>query len=157
MDVTIMLSIQSILSQLKSDYPNIHFKKADIFAWSPKDQTISYNVVSNEWEKLFHELGHALIGHYDYSHYISLLACERDAWVKAKIIASTYNYSISEDIIESQLDTYRAWLHARSTCPSCQSTGMQISSKKYSCLTCMQTWRVNEAKICSLRRYKIKQ
>lgn len=152
-----MQSIHSILSKLKNDYTDINFKENDLFAWSPKDKTVSYNLLNNEWEKLFHEVGHALIGHIDYTHDINLLTCERDAWEKAKKIAHIYNYEISDQIIESQLDTYRQWLHARSTCPSCQSTGLQMNSKKYSCITCGQTWRVNEAKVCSLRRYKIKQ
>ena len=62
---------------------------------------------------------------------------------------------LNEEVIQEHLDTYRDWLHARSICPSCTANGYQISSHTYECPACLHTWRVNEARICALRRYSL--
>ena len=63
---------------------------------------------------------------------------------------------VVEDFIEEHLDTYRDWLHARSSCPDCTATGYQTDASTYACPACSHTWRVNEARICQLRRYSTK-
>jgi DnaJ-class molecular chaperone len=55
------------------------------------------------------------------------------------------------------MNSYRDWLHARSTCPVCQATGMETKKSIYTCPACRHQWRVNEARICSLRRYHIQK
>lgn len=150
-----MPSLLTILEILKKDYPSIIFTEDDEFSWSPNKNTIRYYTDNNEWEKLFHELGHAINNHQKYTHDIGLLSNEREAWSEAIKIAKNYNLNIEQTTIESQLDTYRTWLSSRSTCPSCHSIGIQIAMYLYSCIICGQSWKVNEAKICSLRRYKI--
>lgn len=157
MDATTMQSISSILKILKIDYPDLIFVEDESFSWSPATKVIRYKNQDSEWEKLFHEVGHAIMNHNQYTYDIGLLANEREAWQKAKEIAKLYKLKILQTIIEAELDTYRKWLGDRSTCPNCQSTGIQANANFYACPTCSQQWKVNDAKLCLLRRYKIKK
>jgi hypothetical protein len=79
---------------------------------------------------------------------------ERAAWEKAGELAPTYEVTIQPDLVEQQLDTYRDWLHDRSVCPNCEANGVQTDVNHYRCLTCDDTWRVNDARRCALRRYR---
>lgn len=155
MDVIIMPSTKLLISQLKTDYPQFLFKKATRFLWSPDEKTVYYTGSGGDYSFLLHELSHGLLGHANYSRDVELLAMERAAWDKAVSIAPSYNLKISDEIVESTLDSYRDWLHARSTCPNCKATGLQIKQHTYECVACHHSWRVNEARICALRRYAI--
>jgi hypothetical protein len=133
------------------------FKKSVRFLWSPNEQTIYYFYESkNDYVYMFHELSHAILGHADYTRDVELLAMERDAWDKAVEIAKKYKMGIDDETVQSTLDTYRDWLHDRSTCPICSANGIQTEKYTYKCLECNHEWRVNEARLCALRRYKMK-
>lgn len=81
---------------------------------------------------------------------------ERDAWNRAKTqLGPQYAVDIKDSAIEQALDSYRDWLHARSTCPNCTATGFQTKKQHYSCLACGEKWRVNEARLCGLKRYSL--
>ena len=140
----------NLLKQLADDYPFFHFKEAAHFAWSAEKQTIFWS--SSDPAHLLHELGHALLGHAAFTHDIELLAMERDAWQKARELANHYGIAISADAIEDDLDTYREWLHARSSCPVCEVNGIQTAEHLYECIMCGAKWHVNDARICSLKR-----
>jgi hypothetical protein len=155
MDVIIMPSTNSLINQLKTDYPQFSFKKAARFLWSPTEKTVYYTGSDDDYSFLLHELSHGLLNHTAYSRDVELLAVERAAWDNAVTLASSYNLIISDETVESTLDSYRDWLHARSTCPHCKAIGLQIKQHVYSCLACHHTWRVNEARICTLRRFLI--
>jgi hypothetical protein len=133
------------------------FKKSAQFLWSFDKQTIYYSDIPNGYVYLFHELAHALLGHNNYNRDIRLLAMERDAWNKSIEIANVYDIKINDDIVQSNLDTYRDWLHNRSICPKCQANGMQINKSVYKCLVCNHKWHVNEAKMRALRRYNVNE
>ena len=150
-----MPSTVSLIKKLKLDYPDFKFIEADRYSWSPTTQSIQY-INDDNFEQLLHELSHGILGHTDYSRDIELLAMERDAWSKASQLSSDYELAISEDVTETNLDTYREWLHSRSLCPKCDANGSQISKNTYSCPACFNEWRVNDARICALRRYNIK-
>lgn len=154
MGAIIMQSTTSLISQLKTNYPNILFKSAERFLWSPSEQTIYYIPGGNP-AFLLHELSHALLNHLDYSRDVELISMESKAWDKAVELANNYNIQIDDKTIQSTLDTYRNWLHDRSTCPVCTATGVQTKKYNYKCLACNNEWQVNEARICALRRYKI--
>jgi len=149
MDATTM---PSIVEKLAKDYPFIAFVQGDDFHWSPEKTTIYY--ADDSSPLLLHELGHALLDHKDYDRDVTLLAMERDAWQKARSLS--YEVEITDDIIQDHLDSYREWLHARSTCPGCSATGHQIKKFTYHCVACGTDWRVNEARLCGLKRYKQK-
>lgn len=154
MDVTTMQSTNSLISQLKRDYPEFLFREADQFSWSPKGKTVYYNTsIENADSFLLHELSHGLLEHADYHRDVELLSMERDAWDKAVELGSSYEVVISDEVVESTLDSYRDWLHARSTCPHCTANGLQTGPKTYRCIACDHSWKVNEARMCALRRY----
>lgn len=151
-----MPSTTSILSELQRDFPAIRFLRGDSFRWSPNDQIIYY-ANSTDTTSLLHEVAHAALGHTSYTYDIELLKAERDAWsMTTTVLAKRYRLPINQEQIETMLDTYRDWLHSRSLCPSCDSTGVQSATNQYSCVACSSRWRVNEARSCQLRRYKIK-
>ncbi len=157
MDATIMPSTNLLLTKLKADFPAIQFKPGESFLWSPSERTLYYSPLDNEDSAalLLHELSHGLLGHNDYRHDITLVAMERSAWNRAVELGSEYGHTISDEVIENHLDTYRDWLHARSTCPNCSANGHQTEQYAYKCLACGHKWRVNEARICALRRYHL--
>lgn len=151
-----MPSTISLIKNLKNDFPQFIFKESSSFLWSHNDNTIYYTNDNNDFSFLFHELSHALLNHVEYNRDIELVAMEREAWDKAKEIALNYDVILDDDYIQSNLDTYRDWMHERSTCPKCSASGMQIKKKSYKCLACNHQWLVNEAKTCALRRYNLK-
>jgi predicted RNA-binding Zn-ribbon protein involved in translation (DUF1610 family) len=154
MDAITMPSTTPLLQRLKSDYPQFQFVAGARYAWSPDEQAIFYDQTDNN-TLLLHELSHGLLKHSDYSRDIELLKMERDAWEQTKQLAAQYNQVVDEVVVETALDTYRDWLHARSTCPNCSATGLQVKKQTYNCPACGHNWRVNEARICGLKRYTI--
>jgi hypothetical protein len=152
-----MPSISSLLKSLRQDYPELTFESADEFWWSGAKQTVFYDPkAADATAYSLHELSHALLRHEGYERDIELIKLERDAWAYAKnTLAPQYDIEIDDDLIQDNLDTYRTWLHARSMCPDCEATGLQMKHQQYRCLACGHTWRVNEARLCALRRYSL--
>lgn len=164
MAVTTMEQITSLIQHLLTDstrcphLEGISFESSDTFKWHAQSKKITYDpYAENAAAYLLHEYAHALLGHSDYSHDITLIEMERAAWDQAVTLGERYGTGIDFDIIESSLDTYRDWLHARSTCPTCDATGVQSAKSAYTCLSCHTTWRVNDARTCALRRYPHKK
>lgn len=158
MDVITMVSTNSLIDILTKDFPEFTFQNSTDFCWSNSKKTIFINPNLPDANLfILHELGHAILGHSVYKRDVDLVKIERDAWEYARLqLAPRYKIKIEEDNIQDNLETYREWLHARSKCPSCDSTGLQIKIHLYRCLACNQTWRVNEARVCALRRYSTK-
>lgn len=158
MDVTTMPSMSSLIHKLKPAFADLIFTEAKQFAWSPAERTIYYNPdLPDAPLLLLHEVSHASLNHREYRRDVELLAMETAAWEKAKEHATTYEVPIDTEVIQDHLDTYREWLHARSTCPNCSANGYQVEVARYECLACLHTWRVNEARLCALRRYSLKE
>lgn len=161
MDATTTHSMSLLIQKLKEAHPTLSFEEAEQFSWSPSKQTIFYAPdLPHAPGLLLHELSHALLGHQTYRRDVELIAMETAAWQKAQEYAAATpdlladpTVELSEDIIQDHLDTYRDWLHARSTCPNCSANGYQSDTAMYTCPACSQTWRVNEARLCALRRY----
>jgi hypothetical protein len=156
-----MPSTLSLLKKLKSAHPKFSFHEGADFRWDFAAQTITYPSPPDDmaWQAhLLHELAHAELGHQKYDRDIELIAKERDAWSHTRAVLSPlYGVGIELETIESAMDSYRDWLHARSTCPHCQATGLEIKKSTYQCPACRHQWRVNEARICHLRRYEIQK
>lgn len=85
-----------------------------------------------------------------------MLKIERQAWDKTLELASAYNVHVNATEPNDALDSYRDWLHNRSVCPTCSTIGLEVDNKEYNCVACGAKWRPNEARICQLKRYKIK-
>lgn len=159
MAVTTMAKTNSLVAKLQADFPGVNFASGDDFYWSPRTKTVYYAEKSGDDSQitLLHELSHALLDHRQFERDIDLLKIEREAWDYARdVLAPRYNFAISEDVIERMIDTYRDWLHARSTCPSCSMTGVQTAEATYHCLGCSRDWKVNDARRCGLKRYSVK-
>jgi hypothetical protein len=156
-----MQSTTSLLKDLRIAYPNYSFEEGNDFYWDHNTRTVFYSPSTSDlsWKAhLLHELAHAELDHHSYTRDIELLAKERDAWSYASShLAPLYDLVIDSDIVKSAMDTYRDWMHARSTCPSCQAIGLEIRKNTYQCPACRDTWHVNEARICNLQRHRIKK
>lgn len=151
-----MPSTVSLIQRLKVAYPAFSFQEGTEYRWSPSEHTVYYIKQEKGYDFLLHELSHGILDHSDYHRDIELLAMERAAWDSVLTLAPAYEVTIDSDQIESTLDSYRDWLHARSTCPNCEAIGVQTKKQVYSCLACRHQWQVNEARVCGLRRTKLK-
>lgn len=132
---------------LMSDFKDISFVEADEFYWSAKNNTVYYN--SDRLQKiegvyrLIHEIGHATSDHKNFQSGVQLLSLETEAWESAKKIAGRYGITIDSEYIENCLDSYRDWLHTRSTCPNCKTVSVEADENVYKCFNCLQKWRVS--------------
>ncbi len=143
---------------LQPELKHLTLKQGEVFGWDHTACAITYAPHAPDTEAYFlHECGHALLGHCGHPHDVELISMERAAWDKAHELGAQYGVTIDAALIESSLDTYRDWLHARSLCPLCSATGVQTATHGYRCLACAHEWRSNDARTCSLRRYRIKK
>lgn len=138
-----------LIAMVSKDYPDFIFKVGDQEHWSPKTQTITYNP-AEPMEKfsyaLLHELSHAVLGHNTYGSDFELLKLESEAWHLAAQISKRYGIEIGDDHIQNCLDTYRDWLHRRSTCPKCGLHVLQKSASSYQCHNCQTSWQVTSSR-----------
>lgn len=153
--------MKKLLSRLKSDYSDINFAEGESFYWSPKDRTVFYPLADaksevDDWS-LLHEVSHGILDHTDYTSDFELVRLEVEAWDKARQIAKNYGLTVDPDHIEDCLDTYRDWLHRRSTCPECGLVSTQSDSHTYSCFNCKSVWQVSNSRFCRPYRRLIKQ
>lgn len=141
--------IKELVAQLQQDYPQFMFEEGPQEHWSPRSNTITYNP-SQELEELscglLHELAHALLNHRTYDSDLELLKLEAQAWELASKIGRKYKLKIDQDHIQNCLDTYRDWLHQRSTCPGCATHVIQASARSYQCFNCKTSWEVSSGR-----------
>ena len=130
------LMVNSLLDSLKKIYPDFNFKPGKKFSFRPP-RTIYYLGSDPNFNSLIlHELGHALLEHSDFTTDIERLKMERAAWEKARELAITYGISLDNELIETELDTYRDWLHQKSRCKKCGLTRYQTPDGAYHCPHC---------------------
>ncbi len=151
---------KSLLSKLQESYPEIKFVSGNDFIWSPKDNRVEYVNKSlptdiGKWA-LIHEVAHADLKHISFEDDFSLLQLEIAAWRKAREIAKIYDMEIDSEHIEDCLDTYRDWLHNRSTCPKCGVVSLQGKNNTYTCFNCRTSWKVPNSQVCRVTRRIIK-
>lgn len=138
---------KKLINKLSADFPDITFTEAKDFRWSSQKKTIFYNPSHTHGAALLlHEVAHSQLDHTAISSDIELVRMECDAWIYAEeTLASTYGVTISEDIREDSLDSYREWLHKRSLCKECLSNGVQTKTDTYKCLICGCQWRTTKS------------
>ena len=136
-----------LLNTLLKQYPGLSFVDDNSFFWSPKDKSVHFSAdrlaeAQGQWS-LIHELAHGLLEHSTYITDYELLSYEVADWQKALEIAPKYNINIDAEHIEECLDSYRDWLYARSTCPTCHLNSLQIRPDSYKCRNCICKWRAS--------------
>ncbi len=139
--------MEKLLHKLQADFPQFTFVAGQAYCWSPQNNHIFYSLEQGA-SGLLHELGHALLGHGHYHSDIELLHKEVEAWERAFDLGTTYKVQIDHAHAEDCLDTYRDWLSKRSSCPSCDSSGLQDTPERYQCPNCLHSWHVTAARFC---------
>jgi hypothetical protein len=148
--------LDTITKQIQDLLPDIIIQSGDSLRWSPKSKRITYRQddTSNEniWG-LLHEAGHARLHHTSYQSDMELLQLEVAAWDEATQLGEKTGHAIDHEYIQDCLDTYRDWLHQRSTCPRCGITSFQVTNSQYKCYNCHKTWTVSASRLC--RPYRL--
>lgn len=142
--------MKRLVKQLQQKLPSVLFHEGDAFFWSPRDAAVTYRSskrIADQWS-LLHEAAHALAKHKSYASDLELLLLEVEAWDKARLLGEEFGISIDEDHIQDCLDTYRDWLHQRSTCPRCSVVSLQVSPSEYLCHNCDARWQVSASRFC---------
>ena len=124
---------EKLLEQIKLDYPEFRFVSGKRFSFRPPRTIVVGTEVANWEPQLLHELAHALLKHRSFDNDIKRLRMEADAWEKAQELAAHYFIKIDENFIQTELDTYRDWLHKKSRCPECGLTRFQTPDGRYHC------------------------
>ena len=126
----------ALVKRLEVDYPDLKFKEGRKFAFRPPKTITVGPEEPNAELLLLHELGHALCGHRNFDTDIGRLRMEVEAWEKARDLAEIYGVKFDEEVMESELDTYRDWLHQKSRCPKCGLTQFETPDGQYHCPKC---------------------
>ncbi len=141
-----------LLNKLRKQLTAIKFVEAATFYWSPQTSTIYLNSGILEKEDgqwaLLHEAGHAVLAHKGYKTDAGLLMLEVEAWQAALDLGQKLDIAIDEEHIQDCLNTYRDWLYARSTCPTCALNSLQVDETTYLCLNCLARWSVSQSRFC---------
>lgn len=137
------MEFEELLVRLKADHPELNFRVGAKFLYRPW-RTIYYEQFLRGGQEdeqkyclqLLHEVGHALLRHFDYVTDLERIKIERSAWDKAQQLCDIYNIAYDEDFVEEELDTYRDWLQRRSVCPECGLVRYQDKRGGYHCPRC---------------------
>lgn len=148
--------MEAAASKIAGFLPGTKIIAGDSLCWSPKTNTITYRADDKSIENmlgLLHEAGHAHLKHLSYDSDMELLMMEVDAWEAAVRLAEKISQKIDTDHIQDCLDTYRDWLHQRSTCPRCGIVSFQETKSVYRCHNCAKHWTVSASRLC--RPYRL--
>lgn len=142
----------SLVHSCQKRLKGITFADTGSFYWSPQTKTIHYDKaamdsLTGQWA-LLHETAHAQLGHLSYANDVGLLNLEVAAWQAAENLAKEFDLSIDEGHVQECLNTYRDWLYARSTCPTCELNSLQVGETEYICLNCSCQWFVSRSRFC---------
>ena len=129
----------SLLKTLENDYPELKFRPGGKkFLFRPPKTIVLGPDEPMADLLLLHELSHALLGHFSFTTDIARVKMESDAWAKTKELAAKYSVPVDDNFIETELDTYRDWLHTKSKCKKCGLTRFETPDGKWHCPFCEQ-------------------
>jgi hypothetical protein len=146
--------MDKLLTELRIDYPAVNFRRGAVFSWNSKQQTVIIPRRTADLDEtraiwsLLHEVGHATLQHQNYISDVELIRLEAAAWQQAERLGQTYGQNIDPDHVQDCLDSYRDWLHQRSTCPTCGTISLQIDDQHYRCYNCNANWGVSRSRLC---------
>jgi len=117
-----------VIQALLSEYKCIPGER---FSYSSTNKSVTYIPESLETDTgklaLLHEIGHAVLGHFNYKYDLELFSMEIEAWEEAKRLAREYLVEVDLSHISDCLLSYDKWVTKRATCPRCKSFGLQKS------------------------------
>lgn len=125
-----------IVSRLRVDYPKFRFVDGKKFSFRPPRTIVIGPDEQNSELLTLHELGHALSGHKVFKTNVDRLKKEVEAWEMARDLALSYGIEFDEEVMQTELDTYRNWLHQKSRCPECGLTRFETPDGHYHCPRC---------------------
>ena len=126
----------TFLAKIKSDHPEFNFRKGERFSFRPPKTITVGPDEKNDELLLLHELGHAMSGHKAFNTGAERLKMEREAWEKARELASSYDVEFDDSLAEAELDTYRDWLDKKTRCKKCGLTCYQTPDEVIHCPRC---------------------
>lgn len=129
------------LDAIKRDYPEFTFRPGSKFLFRPKKSIHYLEADENFRLLLLHELAHALLGHFSYEKSLERLQIERDAWEKTRELCKKHSIAFDESIAETELDTYRDWVHQKTLCKTCGLTCLEVSPESLYCPFCQKTFK----------------
>jgi ribosomal protein S27AE len=147
-------TLKKTVKKIFSDYPEIKFTPDAYFSYDYEQSSIHYSLTEKySAQLLLHEIAHYKLGHRRYNRDIQLVEQEVSAWQYAKeLLSKKYKITIYKKLVASCIATYQDWLAQRSSCPRCNTIGIQDTADRYYCPSCGIAWKVNIAKTCALRR-----
>ena len=128
--------MEELIERIKADYPELRVVQGWKFAFRPPRTVVVGPTEAGEKLLLLHEVGHALLGHQGRGTDGERLKMEVAAWSKARELAAKYGVEWDEEQVQSELDTYREWLHRRARCPRCGLTRYQTRDLAWHCPRC---------------------
>ena len=126
----------TFLQKVTSDFLDIRFVSGRKFSFRPPNTVVIGPSEIHDSLLLLHEIGHFLVGKYDYTTEVGRLRIEVAAWEEAKKLADRYGVDHDEDVVQGELDSYRDWLHQKSRCPKCGLTRFQTPDGIFHCPKC---------------------
>jgi hypothetical protein len=153
-----MALIHSLIDEIKAAYPRLVLRRGDNFYYNASAMSITYDPSDRfVCQLLLHEIGHYIAADPTPNSGVELIACEQRAWfIATSTLSPRFEVKIDKDFVEDCLDTYRHWLHQRSTCSYCNITALEFSSSHYTCVACGRSWLANSAKTCRLKKTSLK-
>ena len=127
---------QELIEKIRTDFPEFRTIYGKKFAWRPPKTIVIGPEEAQDELLLLHELGHAVLGHRDFTTDVGRVKMEVAAWSKARELAERYGVEWDEDVAQGELDTYREWLHRRSRCRKCGLTRYQTPDGVWHCPRC---------------------
>lgn len=92
---------------LLQEFPEFRFRKGSVFSWEPSTRAITYDPYRIDSPSgqlaLLHEIGHALLCHYQGSTAAHAVEMERSAWAVARSLANGLAMPVDEHYIEQSL------------------------------------------------------
>lgn len=162
-EVRVAEDFVGLLMRLEEDFPELRFRPGSKFAFRPPrtiiytdadkesrrrepektEQSLAAKInecveIKNNYLKmqLLHEVGHAILEHRNWGMDLERVKMEGAAWAEAEKLCVKYGVKYDENFAEEELDSYRDWLYARSTCAECGLTMYQTPDGKYHCPQC---------------------